>query len=310
MPKKSHFFSANYHKMNAKKALVISGGGSKGAFAGGIAQYLIEESKQKYDLFFGTSTGSLLVSHLAAGKISEIKNAFTSVSQEDIFSNNPFIIKRKGRLTKIKINHLNVLKNFLRGKKSFGESHHLRELISTYIRPEIFNEIRTSHKDVIITVANFTLNTTEYKSLQSCSYEDFLDWIWISCNYLPFMSLVVKNRYEYADGGFGCLIAIEEAVRRGASEIDAIMLNTEVQQLNRMRSRNAFDSLLATLDFMGDRIVEQNIKVGQLFAKEKGVKLRILYTPNVLTTNSLVFDKSEMQQWWQEGWEHAKSQNE
>ena len=49
-----------------KKALVISGGGSKGAFAGGVAQYLIEESKQEYDLLFGTSTGSLLISHLAA----------------------------------------------------------------------------------------------------------------------------------------------------------------------------------------------------------------------------------------------------
>jgi len=49
-----------------KKALVISGGGSKGAFAGGLAQYLIEEERQNYDLFMGTSTGSLLVSHLAA----------------------------------------------------------------------------------------------------------------------------------------------------------------------------------------------------------------------------------------------------
>ena len=27
------------------KALVISGGGSKGAFAGGVAQYLIDEKK-------------------------------------------------------------------------------------------------------------------------------------------------------------------------------------------------------------------------------------------------------------------------
>lgn len=41
-----------------KKALVISGGGSKGAFAGGIAQYLMEEEQRDYDLFVGTSTGS------------------------------------------------------------------------------------------------------------------------------------------------------------------------------------------------------------------------------------------------------------
>ena len=48
------------------KALVISGGGSKGAFAGGIAQYLIEEKKKNYELFVGTSTGSLMLTHLGS----------------------------------------------------------------------------------------------------------------------------------------------------------------------------------------------------------------------------------------------------
>ena len=33
------------------RALVISGGGSKGAFAGGVAEYLIEEKKFNNDLF-------------------------------------------------------------------------------------------------------------------------------------------------------------------------------------------------------------------------------------------------------------------
>ena len=289
-----------------KKALVISGGGSKGAFAGGIAQYLMEEEQHDYDLFVGTSTGSLLVSHLAAQKIAAIKHAFTHVTQAAIFSNNPFVVKQTGKLTKIKINHFNVVKNFIRGKKTFGESENLRKLIAREISKEVFETAKAKHKEVVVCVSNFTLNEIEYKSLSACSYEDFLDWIWVSCNFLPFMSLVVKNRFEYADGGFGCIIAIEEAIRRGAKEIDAIMLNTEVQQLNRMRSRNAFDVLLSTLDFMGDQIVKDNIKVGQLLAKEKGVKLRLFYTPKVLTTNSLVFDRHEMENWWHEGWEHAQ----
>ena len=290
----------------SKIALVISGGGSKGAFAGGMAQYLIEEQKEKYDLLLGTSTGSLLVSHLATHKISEIKDAFTHVTQNSIFSNNPFIIKQKGRLFKTRINHFNVIKNFIKGSKTFGESYNLRLLIEKEITPIIFEEIKTTHKEVVVCVSNFTLNTIEFKSLSECSYSDFLDWIWISCNYVPFMSLVIKNKFEYADGGFGCIIAIEEAIRRGATHVDAIMLNTEVQQLNRMRSRNAFDLVLSTLDFMGDQIVQDNKKVGKLLAREKGVKLRIFHTPRVLTTNSLIFDKEEMDRWWEEGWKHAQ----
>ena len=35
------------------RALVISGGGSKGAFAGGVAQYLVEEMGREYDLYLG-----------------------------------------------------------------------------------------------------------------------------------------------------------------------------------------------------------------------------------------------------------------
>ena len=287
------------------RALVISGGGSKGAFAGGIAQYLIEDAQREYDLFFGTSTGSLLVSHLAKGQLNEIKQAFTKVTHDAIFSNNPFIVKQKGKVNRIKINHLNVLKNFIRGRKTFGESTNLRKLIEQNISRKLFNEIKGLRKEVIICVSNFTLNKIEYKSLSKCEYEDFLDWIWISCNYVPFMSLVVKNRYEYADGGFGRVIAIEEAVKRGATEIDAILLNTEMQLVNRMRSRNTFDLLLSILDFMGDQITKDNIKVGTLLASQKHIKLQTFYTPRVLTTNSLIFNQNQMETWWQEGRTYA-----
>ena len=45
------------------RALVISGGGSKGAFAGGVAQYLMQENGCEYDILIGSSTGSLLIPH-------------------------------------------------------------------------------------------------------------------------------------------------------------------------------------------------------------------------------------------------------
>ena len=56
-----------------KKALVISGGGSKGAFAGGVSQYLLNKEHKEYDLFIGTSTGSLMISNLALGKLDDLK---------------------------------------------------------------------------------------------------------------------------------------------------------------------------------------------------------------------------------------------
>lgn len=75
------------------RAMVISGGGSKGAFAGGVAQFLIDEMKFSYDIFVGTSTGSLLIPHLALNKVEKIKKVYTTISVKDIFSSSPFIVK-------------------------------------------------------------------------------------------------------------------------------------------------------------------------------------------------------------------------
>ncbi len=293
-----------------KKALVISGGGSKGAFAGGVAQYLMNEKKKEYDILIGTSTGSLMVSHLALGRIESLKKIYTNVNQKTIFSNNPFVVKKVHGEKVITINHLNTLWNFVNGRKTFGESKNLRKLIRKNITEEIFLEILKAEKEVVITVSNLSANRIEYKTLSECSYTDFCDWIWASCNYIPFMSLLEKNGCQYADGGFGCLVPIREAILRGAKEVDAIILETEVNQINRMKSKNPFSLLFDVFDFMLEHVERHNITIGKLSAKHHDVQLNLYYTPTVLTTNSLVFDKKLMTKWWQSGFEHAKTKNE
>jgi len=293
-----------------KKALVISGGGSKGAFAGGVAQYLLKKQQKEYDIFIGTSTGSLLVSHLALGQLPELKKLYTNVNQRSIFSNNPFTIKKVHGEKIISINHLNTLWNFLNGRKTFGESKNLKKLIRKNITEEMFMNIIENEKEVVVTVSNLSRNKIEYKSLQECTYTDFCDWIWASCNYVPFMSLLEKNGCQYADGGFGCLVPIREAIKRGAKEVDAIILETEVTQINRLKSKNSFSLLFDVFDFMLEHVERHNITIGKLYAKQHDVKLNLYYTPTVLTTNSLIFDKELMHKWWESGYKHAKSKDE
>ncbi len=292
------------------RALVISGGGSKGAFAGGVAQYLIEDLKRDYDLYLGTSTGSLLIPHLALNKSKKIKEIYTSVDQASIFSNLPFIVKRIHGYDQISINHWNVLRNFIKGKKTFGESLNLRNLIMESLSIEEFEELKASNKDLVITVSNLSLNEVEYKSIRDYEYEDFCEWIWISCNYTPFMSLVQKEGCEYADGGLGSMVPIEEAIKRGATEIDAVILQTEVSYYNRMPSKNVFGLITTLFSFMLDRIESQNIRIGKFAAANKNVIINFYYTPTVLTTNSLIFDKKKMESWWESGCSFARSRND
>ncbi len=288
------------------RAMVISGGGSKGAFAGGVAQYLMEELHHNYDIFIGTSTGSLLISHLALQKIEKIKEVYTSVNQESIFSTCPFIISKKHGVENIGINHWSVLKNFYRKSKTFGESYNLLELIKNTLTREEFDVLKAGPKDITVTVSNLSLNQVEYVSIEHCSYEEFCEWIWISCNYTPFMTLAKKNGCEYADGGLGSMVPIEEAIKRGATVVDAIILQTEVTHLNRMPSKNAFSLLTNMFAFMLDRIEDQNIRIGKYVAKHNDAIINFYYTPTVLTTNALIFDKEKMTSWWQSGYNFAK----
>lgn len=292
------------------RALVISGGGSKGAFAGGVAQYLMEEKNFSYDLFLGTSTGSLMISHLALNKIDKIKEVYTSVTQSSIFSNCPFTIHRKYGIATIGINHWNVLKNFSRGSKTFGESHNLRNLIANTLSEEEFRILKSGPLEIVVTVSNLTLNRVEYKSINDFEYDEFCDWIWISCNYIPFMSLVRKSGCEYADGGLGSMVPIEEAINRGAKEVDAIVLHTEVTHMNRMPSKNPFALLTNIFSFMLDQIERQNIKIGKYTANYQGAVINFYFTPTILTTNSLVFDKEQMTKWWKSGYIYASTRSD
>ena len=292
------------------RALVISGGGSKGAFGGGVAQYLLQEKFHKYDILIGSSTGSLLIPHLALGKVDKIYDAYTHVTMSSIFDINPFVVKQKNGDDVITINHFNVLLQFLKGRRTFGESHKLRAYIKKNFTREEFNQLKESVCDVVITVTNLSKNEVEYKSIKEFEYNEFCDWIWISCNYIPFMSLVKKNNYEYGDGGFSSLVPIREAINRGATEIDVVILETEVQLTPKSVGKNPFSLMIDLFQILLNQVEKHDITIGKLSAKNKNVKLNLYYTPTTLTNNALIFNKEKMKLWWQQGYIYAKNKSE
>lgn len=289
------------------KALVISGGGSKGAFAGGVAEYLINACCHQYNLFVGCSTGSLLMTHLAIGKIDKIKKIYTSVSQNDIFSINPFKIKKTKTGYKTSVNHINTIRTFIKGCPTFGESFNLRQLIRNSISQDDFNAIKEHNKKVIFTVSNLSLDTVEYFNSNDCSYEDYCDWAWASCNFTPFMSILNKNNYQYADGGFGSYVPILCAIQNGACDIDVIILENENNNIKHPMITNPFSLLFRTFKFMNHQNSTKDIIIGKLIGLNKKVNINFYYTPYQLTENPLIFDKEQMTQWWKEGFEFAKT---
>lgn len=286
-----------------KKALVISGGGAKGAWAGGVIQHLIEDQEKDYDLFVGTSTGSLLAPLTSIRELSILKEGYTSITSDDIFSKNPF--DKKGNVKVV-----NAVKRFASFKKTLGETHNLRFLIKKHFKEKHFDRLYKSDKEVIAVVANLTDKRPEFKSSNDNTYEDFVDWLWASSNAPIFTSIVEKDDCQYADGAIYQHIPIQVAIENGATEVDVIVLAPEgFGVVKRSRINNLLQYFFRLMDIMQRKIAKDNIDLSKLNSYGREVSVNIYYTPYMLTDNSLVFEKEQMLQWWDEGYINAKSGN-
>ena len=294
------------------KSLVVSSGGSKGAYAGGIIEYLSQE--KDWDLFIGSSTGSLIVPLVAVNDIKALKEYYTSINSSKIYTRDPFIIKGNNNGNfKWSINHLNIALNLIKeGKKTLGTTTKVRSLISSVFTESHFNDVILNKKDIQICVTNLTLRKLEVKSIKDFTYSDFCDWIWASTCAPPFMSIVEKNGYEYVDSGVLRDIPIREAILAGSREIDVIVLNTKhrrggvekvrnVLHLIQMLSKTFLLKLQSeNLDFLS---LKEDIKI------DSDILINVYYTQRELTNNSLLFDSDLMKKWWQEGYDVAESNN-
>ena len=77
-----------------------------------------------------------------------------------------------------------------------------------------------------------------------------------------------------------------------------------------MPSKNPFSLLTNMFEFILDRIENQNIRIGKYVANHNNALINFYYTPTVLTTNSLIFDKEKMTAWWDSGYNFAKYRND
>jgi NTE family protein len=286
-----------------KRALILSGGGNKGAFAGGVIQHWLEDLDRDYDLYVGTSTGSLLAPLTAIREVSLLKEGYTNVTNGDIFSIDPF--RKNG-----KPSYCNIIKRGVMGKKTLGESKSLRNLIKQFFKETHFERLKKKEKEVIAVVANITDEKVEYKSSNDYEYEDFIDWLWASSNVELFMSILEKDGNQYADGGIYETVPIQVAIDHGATDIDVIVLNPEdFGVIKRTEVKNMFHYFFKIIRMMQRRIVRDNIMLGKLQSNKRDININIIYTPYRLTEDVLDFDKDTMLQWWDVGYEHAKKEN-
>jgi len=124
-----------------KTALVLSGGGAKGAFQVGAEKYLREEKGYTWDVIGGVSVGALNGTMLAMEKYEELETIWMAIRNNSIYSG--------------KFNLFTLWKLF-RGAKSIYHNEPLAAIVDREVQPEmIVKDLRVG--TVSLTTGRYTL---------------------------------------------------------------------------------------------------------------------------------------------------------
>lgn len=297
--------------MKNKTALLISGGGSWGAFGGGTLARLNKE----YNTVIGVSTGSLLAPMTALREWEILKRGYTTVTNANVFDEcwyKPFPVTKKGKLNKIAI-----IITLIMGQKTIGTSNALRKTIDQFFPEGCFNELRRQGKEILVGTQNYAQipSKIHYFSSVDQDYEEFKDWMWCSACFPLFTTLVKKSWKDpegnfhvgnWSDGGVSDLIGIDQLMKKGFKEVDIILHRAKIVE---KYEGNIIDNLMENVttsinamrydiefEYFYDRIKRLN---------RQGTKVTVYWLPRKLSKNSMVFNEQEMLSWWQEGYDTA-----
>ena len=242
-----------------KKALVISGGGCKGAFAVGVIKQLANTFPEiTFDIFVGTSTGSLIAPFAALEEIDKLEKLYTTVTTDNIIT--------KG----------NVLARLLTDTSIF-DAKPLANLIKQHYDDALVNKLLQGEKEIYL--ATTCLQTgkavyfgthegpmvTDYEVVKMSTPDEFRRAVMASSCQPVFMPPIevqkgAKPIRQYVDGGVREYAGIQLAIDAGADEIFAILLSPEKDMVTDKEFTSAFDILSHTIDIFTTDVGANDIK--------------------------------------------------
>lgn len=253
-----------------KKALVISGGGSKGAFSVGVLKGLYKWAPStSFDIFVGTSTGALIAPLAAMGEHEKLEKLYTSNKNKDI------------------IKKFNFGDRVLSGASSIFSFSPLKNILADIYNDDFFNRLQQSGKEIYLTTV--CLQTQElvvftnaknpkpgsYYKLRSLETgAQFRAAVLASASQPVFTPAVridenlpgaAHPNYQYVDGGVREYAGVMIAVEAGAENVFTIVHSTEIAVDSKKEFKVMFEILEQTLEMFLTDVGENDLYVPHLY---------------------------------------------
>lgn len=271
------------------RALVLSGGGCKGAFQVGALKKMIESDPRGYDMMCGVSVGAINCAGLAMygkDKFPEAVAYMEKVWREEVKTS--AVHKRWFPFGKLHALWL----------KSVYDSSPLRTFMGSHVD---LKRIRES--GIAVAVGAVSLETGAYQ-YGTQNNDDFIDWVLASSSFPIFLTPIQIGGQLWSDGGIKSTTPLGHAIKSGAEEIDVVLCyDPDAVSIWESQSEHAIpDQLIRTLELMSDQVAMADLKIAglkndlvDLDGKYRKVRIRV-FCPNgnLVVSDSLAFEPADV----------------
>ncbi len=289
-----------------KTALVLSGGGAKGAFQFMAEKYAREVKGYSWDLIAGVSVGALNGAMLSMKSYDRLEYLWKNISNDQVYTG--------------KMNILNILWRFIIGAKSIHGNEPLKRLID--------QEFANAQFRVPLRIGIVSLSTGEYEMLgpDDLPADEFRRAI-LASTAIPIIwppTAVNSSRHNMVDGGVRNISPLGDVLDEDPDEI--VIINCSPQGSSPITAPlgSILDIGKRTLDMLMNEIlvtdIREFIRINKnvLEAKDSGLVLHnedgkpfkfykhVLIEPGEDLGDTLDFSKESIQDSMDAGWETAK----
>ncbi|MBR6473725.1 MAG: patatin-like phospholipase family protein [Firmicutes bacterium] len=190
-----------------RTALVMGGGGSRGAYEIGVWQAL-KELGIRIDMVYGASVGAINAAMVAQGDVDHTADLWKEMETDMVFDMAPGS-KPIDYVKEIVVN------------QGAGTGP-LKELLTKFIDEE---KVRSSGLDFGITAVSLPNFEGHYLRLKDIPEGRLIDYIMASASAFPALQAYEIDGVSYIDGGYTDVLPIGMAVEDGATDVIAVDLN-------------------------------------------------------------------------------------
>jgi len=282
-----------------RRALVLPGGGGRGAYQVGVAKALAEQGIE-FDLAFGTSIGGLNATLIAQGNLARLEQLWCSIRAKDIFR-----LPSASQMSHLLLGH----------KLGLLDTQPLEDLI----RRELdLHKLKTSRTKVgLFSTDLCSLETRMFTIDDVMSTGELID-VLMATSALPlaFPPRHLHGAGLWVDGGLVRNTPMHTAIEMGAEELFVVLLHPETIDAC---PTSMWQVLVRCLDIVLDASARKELETVDLYNRlvEEGAQeaagmrkigIHVFQPRKPVDTTLLEIDPERSRRLIQEGYEDAMSQ--